>query len=301
MRKRMSRLVIGALMLTLVSGTAAFAAESADKDPAKTAGGQELTITMEDAVEIALNDAEVRESDAAIYKRIWEYGDNTAKYEIDFVVPGQVKYEYDIEVATGRILENDKENWEADDDMEYSGLTPGRTVDPEEAQKALAAAEETAFKDAGVTADDVIVYKRGTDLENGKEVYVVEFFQDGKAKFEYDIAAADGTIVTREQEPWEKEDDLEYKYLLHPEEAAEEQKAAETTGGITNDEAQEIALKDAGLTENDVNVTKCRIDVDDGVEKYEVEFRTADGVEYEYEIDVLTGKILDRDVERDDD
>ena len=71
-------------------------------------------------------------------------------------------------------------------------------------------------------------------------------------------------------------------------------------GYIGKKAALAIALKDAGVSENDVQITKCRIDYDDGVEKYEVEFRTADGYEYEYEIDVETGKILDKDVELDD-
>ena len=43
------------------------------------------------------------------------------------------------------------------------------------------------------------------------------------------------------------------------------------------------------------------MDYDDGAAKYEVEFRTPDGYEYEYEIDVETGKILDKDVELGDD
>lgn len=47
-------------------------------------------------------------------------------------------------------------------------------------------------------------------------------------------------------------------------------------------------------------ICKQEIDFENGMEKYEVEFRTADGCEYEYEIDVETGKILDKDVELDD-
>lgn len=301
MKKRVAGFIAGALMVTMISGTAVFAADSTAKNQANDAGEKNVPVTMEEAVEIALKDAEVRDTDAAVYKKVWDYGDNTEKYEISFIIPGKMGYEYEIEVATGRILENDKENWEAEDDREFAGLTAGKTTDPDEAQKALEAAESAAFKDAGVTAADVIVSKRGSDYENGKEVYVVDFLQEGKTKYEYEIAAADGAIVSREQEPWEKEDDLEYNGLLHPETVTEEKKTTGNDAGITNTEAKEIALKDSGLSEEEVNVTKCRIDIDDGVEKYEVEFRTADGVEYEYEIDIATGKILDKDVERDDD
>ena len=299
MRKRLTGFIIGTLLFTLITGTAALASESNNGASSKAAEETKQTIAMEDAVKIAMEDAKAAETDAAVYKQIWEYSDNAEIFEIDFLIPGQMKFEYEIAADTGAILENDKEAWDANDDREYEGLTPGRTTDFEKTAKALEEAADTAFKDAGVKKDDVIICKQGTDFENGREVYVVEFLQEGKTKYEYEIAAADGAIVFREQEPWEAEDDFEYKGLLHPE-TVQENKDGEGTGKIPKTEAKEIALRDAGLSENDVTITKCRIDFDDGVEKYEVEFRTADGYEYEYEIDVETGKILDKDVELDD-
>ena len=299
MRKRLTGFIVGTLMLTLITGTAALASESNNGASSKTAEETKQTIVMEDAVKISLEDAKVAETEAAVYKQIWGFSDNEEIFEVDFLIPGQMKYEYEIAADTGEILENDKEAWDANDDREYEGLTAGSTTDYEKAAEALEEAADTAFKDAGVNKDDVIICKQGIDFENGREVYVVEFLEEGKAKYEYEIAAADGAIVFSEQEPWESEDDFEYKGLLHPE-TVQENKSGEETGTISKTEAREIALSDAGLSENDVTITKCRIDFDDGVEKYEVEFRTRDGYEYEYEIDVKTGKILDKDVELDD-
>ena len=165
--------------------------------------------------------------------------------------------------------------------------------------KQLQEKAEAAFKDAGLTKDDVTIYKQGADFENGREVYVVEFLQEGKTKYEYEIAADDGSIVFHEQEMWEKEDDYEYQGLLHPE-TAQEEKSGENAGGITKADAKRIALEDAGLAEQDVTIKKCKLDFDDGVKMYDVEFRNAEGYEYEYEIYAATGKILDKDVELDD-
>lgn len=299
MKKRLTGFIIGTLLFTLITGTAALASQSNNGASSKTAEETNKTIAIEEAVKIAMEDANVAENDAAVYKQIREYSDNAEIFEIDFLIPGQMKFEYEIAADTGAILENDKEAWDANDDREYEGLTPGRTTDYEKAAKALEEAADTAFKDAGVKKDDVIICKQGTDFENGREVYVVEFLEEGKTKYEYEIAAADGTVVFREQEPWEREDDYEYQGLLHPE-TVQENRNGEETGTISKTEAKEIALRDAGLSENDVTITKCRIDFDDGAEKFEVEFRTADGYEYEYEIDVNTGKILDKDVELDD-
>lgn len=298
MRKKLTGLIVGTLMLTMIGGTAAFAAESGSAAAGAADQGKQA-ITIEDAVKTALEDAKVAEGDAAVYKRIWAYSDNAEIYEIDFLIPGQTKYEYEIAVATGEILEHDKENWEADDDREYKGLTAGKAVNADKETKALADAAEAAFKDAGLTKDDVTIYKQGTDFENGREVYVVEFLQEGKTKYEYEIAADDGSIVFHEQEMWEKEDDYEYQGLLHPE-TAQEEKSGENAGEITKADAKRIALEDAGLAEQDVTIKKCKLDFDDGVKMYDVEFRNAEGYEYEYEIDAATGKILDKDVELDD-
>ena len=55
------------------------------------------------------------------------------------------------------------------------------------------------------------------------------------------------------------------------------------------DRAKEIALSHAGLT--DATFESAELDEDDGAMVYELDF-IADGIEYEYEIDALTGKIL---------
>ena len=64
--------------------------------------------------------------------------------------------------------------------------------------------------------------------------------------------------------------------------------------GITEAEAQAIALEHAGLAEADVSRLEVRKDFDDGRQEYDVEFHV-DRLEYEYEIDAVTGKILSFD------
>ena len=63
---------------------------------------------------------------------------------------------------------------------------------------------------------------------------------------------------------------------------------------ITEDQAKAIALEHAGLTEADISRLQVRKDFDDGRQEYEVEFHV-DRMEYEYEIDAVTGKILSFD------
>lgn len=277
MKKKITAMTMGVLVFTLVSGTAVFAAE----------------ITADDAAKTALGNAGVSETDAAIYKNVWEFSDGREKYDINFLIPGQVKYDYDIDAVTGDVLQSEQEAWEAEDDFEYKGLTPGNTADPEETAGALEEAVLTAIKDAGVNEGEAVVYKAGTDFENGREVFSVNFFIAGQTKFDYDIDAKTGEILTREQEAWEPEDDMEYAGLIEPKAAAEK---AAPTGALTDADAVAIALKDAGLSEGDVTITECYKEMDDGIEQYNVSF-IASGTEYDYDIDATAGTILSKDME----
>ena len=69
-------------------------------------------------------------------------------------------------------------------------------------------------------------------------------------------------------------------------------------GVIGEQQVKEIATKDAGVNVQDVTFTKCYRDFDEGLEIFEVEFRTADGTEYDYDIRVDDGGILSRDVDK---
>lgn len=81
-------------------------------------------------------------------------------------------------------------------------------------------------------------------------------------------------------------------------EQAEQQaeKAEEQAKEIGEDAALKIALEDAGLSESDVEVTQNKLDMDDGVTEYEIEFRKGT-VEYSYSIEAFSGKILEKDSE----
>jgi len=77
--------------------------------------------------------------------------------------------------------------------------------------------------------------------------------------------------------------------------AASAQAAAENKQ-IAKEEAVSIALKHAGLTEDQVTRLHTRFDYDDMRPEYDVEF-LYDGMEYDYEIHAETGKILHSECE----
>ena len=53
------------------------------------------------------------------------------------------------------------------------------------------------------------------------------------------------------------------------------------------------------MAEADASFVQCKLDYDKGQAEYEVEFR-AGGTEYEYDIDALTGQVLQYQQERAD-
>lgn len=71
-----------------------------------------------------------------------------------------------------------------------------------------------------------------------------------------------------------------------------------TTGSVTLDKAKQIALDHAGKTASQVTFVKAKSDWENGKTVYEIEFiyRSGTGyLEYDYEIDASTGKILSYD------
>lgn len=84
----------------------------------------------------------------------------------------------------------------------------------------------------------------------------------------------------------------EPKTSSHPESTS---KAAE----ISKEKAIEAALNHAKISPADAKFVKAEIDFDRGIKHYDVEFKSA-GFEYDYEIDIETGKILKHEKEFDD-
>lgn len=165
-------------------------------------------------------------------------------------------------------------------------------------------AELLAYADAGV---DPLAAKRTRtefDFERGQFFYDVEFVANG-TEYEYRVQAFDGTVVKKNVEvhvPSGKtsvQPAMEIKEALIPA-AAEPQKAEAPVVSdpvyIGVDSAKSIALKDAGLTADAVTFTEARLDTDDLVKNYDLEFFSSDR-EYDYEINALTGDIIDKSAE----
>ena len=166
-----------------------------------------------------------------------------------------------------------------------------------------------ALDDAGFTAEEVTGLKAHYDSEDGIAVYEVDFTAGG-FEYDYSIKASDGTILEAQREKINVTDTVNNTAGT----ANESTNAANsgTTQGTTSsdssstgnpsskyigvDKAKSIALKNAGISASSATFTKAKLDKEDGVAVYEVEFYSGD-TEYEYEINAASGAIRDKDVE----
>ena len=156
-------------------------------------------------------------------------------------------------------------------------------------------AKKTALAAVNLTEDQVIFVKNGLDFDDGREIFEIDFIIPGEMKYDFDIDVKTGSIVGQDRDLWDAEDSYEYAALL----GEKGMTAAETTGAVTELQARAIALKDANLRDDEVRFTKCRKDFDDGIAKFEIEFRAADGTEYDYDISESDGRILEKNIDRD--
>lgn len=177
------------------------------------------------------------------------------------------------------------------------------------------AARSAALKDAGETEGD---FTNATLEERDGTVYYDVEFTAGGAKYEYAVDALTGSIIEAKKEGSKSQSSSSQASSssssssqassqssgsqsgssLSSTPKAESSQASGTTGLITEEEAASIAKEHAQVT--DCTMLPVKLDQDDGRQVYDVEFYTADGKEYDYEIDAATGEVLsyDYDAER---
>lgn len=163
------------------------------------------------------------------------------------------------------------------------------------------AAEEAAIKDAGVKMEEITGIHAHLEKDDGKYVYDVDFYV-GDVKYEYEINAEDGKIL-------EKDKEVKKSSAKTVNKSTDKADAGKTTGTkdaktaaetfIEIEEAKKIALKDAGLKEDEVTFCTVEFDNDGRIPEYEIEFFKGK-MEYEYDIDAVTGEILNSSSEIDD-
>ena len=135
----------------------------------------------------------------------------------------------------------------------------------------------------------------GLDRQNGTDYYAVDFTANGRT-YAYDIDAVTGVIIDSSEDQSQPAQATDGGASADgTNSSANTSQSTDGSAAITEDQAREIALADAGLTAEEVTFLKTQLDRDDGRLVYDVEFYTADYTEYDYEIDAADGTVLSSD------
>lgn len=147
-------------------------------------------------------------------------------------------------------------------------------------------AKNIALKHANLTNDKVSFIKVESDLDNGIEKYDIEFYYEN-TEYDYEINALTGEII-------------KYDYDVENYNITNNKNSNKNTGNnqslnetikISKEQAKEIALKHSNLTADEAKFGKVELDLDDGIQKYDIKFYY-NNIEYDYEIDANTGDIV---------
>ena len=158
---------------------------------------QLVVITLDQAKQIAVADANVDTTSAVFTKMSSDYDDGLMKWEIDFVA-GNTKYEYEINSIDGTILKKEIEvvtqagfPQEANPYQQTLGVDPtGQTGVKVSAERA----KEIAVQHSGVDATNVILTKQEYDIEHASPRWEIEFVI-GTLQYEYEISAVNGAVL----------------------------------------------------------------------------------------------------------
>lgn len=234
------------------------------------------SLSLEEAKQIALKDAQVSATGAVFIKEKLDEENGVPVYEFEFTVD-QTEYDYEIDANSGAIVSKSKETTAATPQPSQPG---GDLID-------LKAAKSAALQDAGVSAADVTYTKTERDDDGGIAIYEIDFYT-ASHEYEYEIHAQNGNVLSRE-----------IKDRPNQKQPTQSKPTDKSDSYIGTKRAKEIALKHAGFQASEVTFSKVKLEHDDGQTVYEIEFDQG-GYEYEYTIHAGNGKILEHDVDERD-
>ena len=275
---------------------------------------QSTAIGGEAAQNFAFADAGVDPASAQAVKVKYERYQGTFVYEVEFLA-GETEYEYKINAADGSVVKKEQK----------AVMGPGNSV-PVAGTITLEEARDIALADAGVAREEAVFTEAEQDMERGVPVFEFKFY-GGNVEYEYEINGQTGAVYSKKTTTYVSQDPAGTPPPVQTAPPASQPPASQTPATqppatakptpapatqppatqaprptqpsnsfIGSDAAKQAALADAGVSAGDARFTKVRMDYEDGVPVYEVEFYTATH-EYDYEIHAQNGSVFHKEVE----
>lgn len=145
-------------------------------------------------------------------------------------------------------------------------------------------AKQIAFNHAGLSSTDISYVTVSVDYIFGFKSYDIDF-KYGNKEYDYDIEASTGRIIKYDTE-------IDDDYINIPQNST-------SSIDIGLEKAKQIAFNHAGVSSNSIRDLDLDYDYNNGVKVYEISFKVGN-IEYDYDINSLTGAIEKYDKEYDD-
>lgn len=278
-------------------------------------------ITKEAALEAALAKAGFAKEDVKELEIEFDCKKGVMYYEVEFR-KDFIEYEYKINATTGEIIkeeiEDDKKDDDKDDDKNEKPIIDTSNFIGE------AQAQTNALKDLGIEESAVAFVETKIETDDGVPEYYKVKIYTSEAKHVYKIDLTNGNVLAHKVTDLNKQQGKPDK-----------DNSDKTNNGVGNGNAGNgnqggngnhsgegynkghggngdlhacnaigktralaIVFADAGIAESDAINVKIAYDYDDGKAEYEIEFMY-NNTEYEYDIDAVTGEIIEKDIDLD--
>ena len=290
-RKKTGAAALGVLCMAALAGC-----QNQQSQTAQTAE----YIGIEAAKETALKSAGLTEDQADFSTAGLDSRDGTFFYQVNFEAEG-MEYDYAIDAVTGVVIEEN--SVAADDGAEATGAAAseaetsgavqasGAAQASEAAQTSAAAqnasdsgmigeekAKEIALNHAGLAEDQTQRLWVKRDYDDGRSIYEVEFYGEGRDEYDYEIDAVTGEIVAFDTD-------------LHDHGTA----PSEGQSQVSEEQVRQTVLERVpGASAENIFL---HLEWDDGRLEYEGEL-IYDNMEYEFKIDAYSGAVTEWEAEQ---
>ena len=175
-------------------------------------------ITVEEAKEIALNNANLTSDKVSFVRTEFDSENGIEKYDIEFNY-GNKEYDYEINAIDGKIIGYDEDiedynitNNEGTNNKTESQKSGNTTENQQqnnsnenqqqiggETEITIEEAKQIALKHANLASDKVSFLRSELDIDDGVKKYEIEFNYNSK-EYSYEIDAITGNILSYEQD-----------------------------------------------------------------------------------------------------
>lgn len=189
------KLIVAVLCVLLLLAAGAFSVMQAG---ASSSASDTSDISMQQATEVALQDAGFSSSEVESLSGNLDSDDEVRHYDVRFVSQG-MEYDYEIKASDGTILEKDREAVETHSSSQNVSLPAESSTMTDSDFISIDEAKSIALQVSGVDASNAVFTEAELNVDDGVHIYEIEFIS-GDMEYSFEINAMTGSVAE-----WEKE------------------------------------------------------------------------------------------------